>query len=184
MLHVITSNVTGIKHLNGYVQNFILVDTTTRLSIPSVNDSYFQFDIYHEDGMDLESLEDYVDDSSFRYNLLTGIQPGPIIETMAEKILTEDQEAKAKDPTNPPEMMIAFACDYDWNQSAVKRFNGYMKEHLSELRAVNLFTVLKVPSSEKLAEYVRMALSTEFVYPEDPVSYGYAVYQTLSGLVR
>lgn len=185
MLHVITSNPVDIKHLKQYANNFILVHTYAKIAIPSVNFATYFMDCYHQEGMDLSEYEDYEDDSQFRYSFEDAIQPGPAIETIAEKILNEDLAAKADTPDdNPEEHMVAFACDYRWNQSAVKRFNSWMREHNSEITAVNLFTVLKVPSMKKLAEYIKMALSTEFVYPDDPVAFGYAVYQTLNGMVR
>lgn len=184
MLHVITSNPIAIKHLKQYANNFILVHTTSRLFIPSMNLPGYQLDIYHQDGMGLEEYEDYEDDSQFRYNFIPGIQPVTIIESIAEQILAEDQKARMLDSTNPEEHMIAFVCDYEWNQSAVKCFNRYMREHESDITAVNLYTVLKVPSKAKLTEYVKMALSTEYVYPDDPVAFGYAVYRVLDGMVR
>ena len=184
MLHVITSNPVDIKHLKQYANNFILVHTCSRLFMPSVNIVGYYFDIYHQEGMDLTEYEDYEDDSQFHYEFSDGIQPGPIIETIAQKIYEEDQKAKAEDNTNPEEHMVAFACDYQWNQSAVKRFNQWMRERNCDITAVNIYTVLKAPSKERLADYVKMALSTEFIYLEDPVAFGYAVYRVLNGMVR
>ena len=185
MLRVITSNPVDIRHLKQYASNFVLVHTYEKLVVPSVNLATQFLDVYHEQGLDLAEYEDYEDDSRFRYSFMEAVQPGPAIESIAEVILTEDRLANADTPEdNPEEHMVAFACDYRWNQSAVKRFNSWMKEHYSEITAVNLYTVLKVPSKEKLAEYIKMALSTEFVYPDDPIAFGYAVYQTLNGMVR
>ena len=185
MLHVITSNPVDIKHLKQYANNFILVHTYAKIVIPSMTMANYFLDVYHEEGMDLSDYDDYSDDGQFRYSFHDAIQPGPAIETIAEKILTEDRVANAGDQNdNPEEHMVAFACDYRWNQSAVKKFNSWMREHDSEITAVNLYSVLKAPSSDKLVEYIKMALSTEYVYPEDPIAFGYAVYQVLNGMVR
>ena len=185
MLHVITSNPVNIKHLKQYANNFILVHTQPRVFIPSMNLPSYQFNIYHEEGMNLEEYEEYQSDNQFQYNFLEGVQPSTIIDSIAEAILNQDIHAKALDPDDDSEEhMIAFACDYQWNQSAVKRFNSWMKNKQSEIRAVNLFTVLKVPNMKKLSEYISSALSTNYVYAEDPIAFGYAVFRVLNGMVR
>ena len=184
MLHVITSNPVDIKHLKQYASNFILVHTYAKLSIPSVNLATYHMDVYHEEGMELDEYDEYEDDGQFRYTFQSVIQPGPGIDTIAEKILNEDLVANANTGDNREEHMVAFACDYRWNQSAVKRFNAWMRENHADIQAVNLYNVLKAPSKEKLVEYMKMALSTEYIYPDDPIAFGYAVYQTLSGMVR
>lgn len=185
MLHVITSNPIDIKHMKQYANNFVFTHTYSRLTIPSMNNSEFVFDVYHQEGMGLDEYEDYKSGNGFCYNFIEGIQPITIVESIAESIHGMELKAKAEDPDdNPEEHMVAFACGYQWNQSAVKVFNRWMKEHDSEITAVNLYQVLKAPSRDKLVEYVKMALSTEYVYPDDPVAFGYAVYQTLNGMVR
>ena len=44
-----------------------------------------------------------------------------------------------------------------------------------------MYQYFKATNEEKMAQFVKTALQTEFVYPEDPIAYAYSLHRVLGG---
>ena len=44
---------------------------------------------------------------------------------------------------------------------------------------LDLYQYLKITSKDNLVNILTQTLNTKFVYPDDPVAFGYAIYETL-----
>ena len=98
-----------------------------------------------------------------------------------------DQEIliQSKDEDNKEELLLTSCCDYNWNKQVVKYVNTQLGDYddQTETTCINLYQYLKVPGMTAMVRMLKNILGTDFIYPEDPVAFGYAVYRILGGRI-
>lgn len=191
MLHVVTSNPISVKSIHRPVDNFIVAHVFPKLIIPRVATSMGHgITIYHQDGMSMDEYEDYVNDSDIVYEFVPVNSITDALDRIADVVSEEEnrrEEAdrnRSEDDDVQDESMLAFVCDASWNRSATRYVNERLTDAGVELQAIDLYSTLRIPSREKLADYIKVSLGSSFVYPEDPVAFGYAVHRVLGGIMH
>jgi hypothetical protein len=144
----------------------------------------FQYDIFTQDSSSPD-LEDCVSSDGINFD----IHEQPTITSALDEIANllmdvwEKQQARSEDLKE--EITLACCCPYKINQQFVKYLNEIFSDvDMSigkDLVALNLYNQLRVSSSSRMAELLRSLLNTEFIYPDDPISFGYALNQVLVG---
>lgn len=192
MLNIVTCNPIRVKNLLDYHQNFILVHTMESPPvIPFARSSEsLTFDVYHDYGMDLSSLDEYQDtnDTKFNFHEVNGITTG--LDMITEKLVQllgdseEHGDNEDEDEDRPDESMVAVCCGYGWNPQVVRYLSSHMGSIRDVAKPIDLYRILHIPSEEKLKDYLGMSLGSRFIYMDDPVALGYAIYRTISGTFR
>lgn len=185
MLHTITANDIPVKNLQSYYDNFVIVHLTDQLIIPSANGATrLYFKVYHQDGMELEEYDEYEDTQEMRFEF---IPVNSIVEALGriadDLIEAEDQnDAYAEEhDIEKDQIMVACVCGRSWNSKVVRYINQDIAEDTSEIQVTDMYKYFKMPSEEKMVQLVKTALNSEFVYPDDPIAYAYALHRVLGG---
>ena len=191
MLHVITSNPLKLGSIHRNNNNFIVVHTYTKIIIPRVATSIgYGIDIYHQDGMSLEEFDDYHSDDGIVYDFIPVAAITQALDMISDVITRDETQRQERnrnleqDDDPPDESMVAVSCDQSWNKQASRYINQILSSNGIELSAIDLYSTLKIVSQNRLTEYLKKSLGTEFIYPEDPVSYGYAIHRVLGGIMH
>lgn len=182
MIYLLTSNAIPITSIKSYNDNFIFSLLHSEISRVHKNrTNIYQFDIFIQDGMDTEDFET----SEEMVNIDIHEQPTitSSLDQIAETLAAAEERQNARDEDLREEITIAVACQYDWNQQIVKYLNSALAEIGSNLVAINLYRELHIPSMDRLTNSLKTALSTEFIYPDDPVAFGYALLTALGGML-
>ena len=187
MINVITSNPLDIKSIHRQNDNFILVHTT-KVILPPRSEPGFNFDIYYQDGFDIHTeCEPYEDSPGINLNYIPVAMITEALDGIIEEIVDQEEEGEneaAKSGDTIEENMLAVVCNYKWCHQAVRYMRTELRGYKCEIEPLNLFKELHMPSDMKLAEYVKMTMNSNLVYPEDPIQYGYVIYQILDGYMR
>lgn len=182
MVYLLTSNNIPITSIKNYNDNFILSLLHSEVSkVHRSRTEIYQFDIFIQDGMDTDDF----DNSEDLINLDIHEHPDitSSLDQIAEMLVKAESRQEARDEDLREEITIAVACQYDWNQQIVKYLNNALSELDSNLIAINIFRELRIPSMDRLTQSLKTALSTEFIYPDDPISFGYALLTALGGML-
>lgn len=185
MLHTITSNPIEVKRLTDYHDNFIIVHLTDKVLLPYANgQTGLYFKVYHQDGMDVQDYDEYEDTPDMRFEFIpvTSIQEAlsKIADDLIESEDLNDAYAEEHD-IQKDEIMVACVCGYKWNAQATRFINKNIEEDTTDIRVVNMYQYFRIPSEAKMAQFVKTALGSEFVYPDDPIAYAYALHRVLGG---
>lgn len=183
LIHIITSNgvpVSGIEH---YVDNFMIVHHYTRTVRAPYNESRQKhiFQTYLQPEMEVEE-DDFKDTPTLEFHL----HEVPLVKSALDEIAAAiyEQWKKERDAGDGDvETMIICACKMSWNRTCVSYLNKRLKARGMDVECMNLYVALRASSEDKLKEIMKSVLGTDFIYPDDPVSFAYAVDRALIGLV-
>lgn len=186
MINIITSNPTTIKNIQDYTDNFIVVHLMecTMISL-SVQTSGYKFNIYHQDGMDLSEYEEYQNSSNLRFEFIPVRTISEALDKIIETIVQDEEQARTeaeKFNENQEELMVASVVDMSWNKLGINYINNGLAQHDCESSCLNLYQYLRVGSIQSLVNILKGRLQSDFVYPEDPVAFSYAIMRVLNGV--
>lgn len=181
MLYVITSNDVPIRSVHDYTGGYEL-SLLHQFSSPvmpgkmiSSYDLFMQDETSLEDGLDSSHLIDIeVHESPSIFSSL---------EEISELLRAAELSEEEKDEDIRSEIRVVCACKYQWNKEITRQLGSYLGDRDSEIIPINLFTEFHIPSMDRLANTLKTTLNTTFIYPDDPISFGYALYQALGGLL-
>lgn len=175
MIHIVTGG--GIVY-----DSLPLCDTTERL-IPPRSEPSFVSTVFHKPGTELADLHSYSDGSTTSLRLVPSPSFAEVISQLSKIILADERRSLAtakSSKTDPDEIIVAVACRYDTSRQVTDALSRELKKAGSSIVPFNFYTALKIPSQEKLVEYLKLALGSEHIYPDDPVAFGYALYTAMS----
>lgn len=182
MIYLLTSNAIPIKSIRDYNDNFVLSLLHTEVSkVHRKQTKFYQYDIFFQEEMDTEEFGK--SDSNVTIDLHEYPDITTSLDRIAEMLITAENRQLARDEDLAEEITLAICCDYDWNQQVVKYLNEYFAEQGSNLTAINLYRELHVASKDRLATTLKTVLNSEFIYPDDPIAFGYALHYALGGLL-
>lgn len=185
MLHTITSNPVNVRRLTDYHDNFVIVHLTDKVMAPLANGATgLMFKIYHQDGMGIEEYDEYEDTADKKFKFIPVRSITDALDMIADDLIEAENanDKRAKELGIPPdEIMVACVCGRAWTGKAAKYLNNDIKEDTSEIRVLDMYQYFKATSEEKMVQFVKTALQTEFVYPEDPIAYAYSLHRVLGG---
>lgn len=182
MLYVITSNDVPIKSVHEYTGAYQL---SLLHQYPSaVMKKGKMISVYDIFVQDESSLEDGLDSSHL---VEIDIHESPSIFSSLEEIAAilraAEIEEFEKDEDIRSEIRVVCACKYQWNREITRQLQEFLGNQDSEIIPLNLFTELHIPSMDRLVNTLKTALNTQFIYPDDPIAFGFALYQALGGLL-
>ena len=183
MIHLVTRNLIRVNKLSEYTDNFVICHLKERVIPPMVN-SVNWFTVYYQSGMSTSDFEDYTDDNQYKYRYVEVRSISDALDKIISDITSEYNTMRANEDFRneaPEEIMLACACDVQLNRLVVQYFEKHFSSEHIEVSPLNLHQYLKVATQERLADIVKMSLQSEFVYPEDPISFAYALKRTIDG---
>ena len=189
MIHVITTNPCMPKNIQDYGENFVICHLKQRRMLPFNNGALgYDFNIYHADGMDMDEFSEYLDEANFKYNFIPTDGITTALDRIVESVVDEEVELEldAEDDADDRPDNITFAVSANnirANRQICTYMNRMLKEQESEIKCLDLYYYLKMAKISQIEELVKMHLQTEFVYPEDPVAFGYCLSQILNGVM-
>lgn len=185
MLHIITSNAVPVKNIKEYNDNFVICHLFQKeMNAPfSRMKMKYDFHVFHQDEMEFDQ-EEYMNsaDMEFHFN------PEPdITESLKAIIQTIDSYNEkyngkdGEDEDNPEEFQVIVACNKQWNKQVVKYLRQRFHDKGLDITPLDIYEYFGIVNIDKLKNMIQSALGSEFVYPEDPVSFSYALYMTFAG---
>ena len=189
MIHVITSNPITVKSIYDYTQNFIICDCS-ETSYPPYQELGYKVEIYYADGMDTSDFDQYVDENLIRYTQIPIVSIQSAADEIANKLIQEVSAASGTKDVRTggapaaENTQLVVACSYQWNHKLVRYIEDKLAAAKVDVDILDIYRYMKFPSDEKLSTYVKAALGTEFIYPDDPVQYSYALMLVVGGVIK
>ena len=191
MLHIITSNILPIRNIRSYTDNFVICHLFQKPSnIPYREIKYkYDFHIFHQDEMELET-EEYMNSIDMEFHFIDK----PDITQSLDQIIQTLQSLYEKyncnnnlDETQQSEFdqedfQVIIACDKNWNRQVFKYIQNKICDVGVDISIIDLYQYFNITNLDKLKSLIQSMLGTEFIYPEDPISFSYALYQTIQGI--
>lgn len=179
MLFCLSSNCSSVAHIREYTESFALCLLHTRYEYPfHPPKRTFVFDVYYQDGMDMEP-EENENNMEFRYHSCSTITDA--LDQIAELLINISQVEQNKDEDIREEIMISVCGTYKTNKEICNYLNECFVNHDdTDLQAVDLYQYYKIGSSVAMTNTFKKILHTEFIYPDDPISFSYAMYQVMT----
>jgi len=138
--------------------------------------------VYHQDGMSVEEYDEYTNVSGYNYKFIPVRTIDQALDDIIDGIIAaEDRLDSTNDPDNPKEDLMVVCCfPRQWNAQAVKYINNVLT-HKAETQILDIYKHFKITNDSQLEQIVKNRLNTEFVYRDDPIAYGFALYKALGG---
>lgn len=181
MLFIITSNIIPVKSIRDYNDNFILTQLFQKeLAGPFAKVRMkYDFHIFRQDEMELEQ-DEYMNsvDMEFHFNPIGTIAQA--LDSMVETIEVYNEKYNGnngEDEDNPEQFQVVVACDKSWNNQVVRYLRDAFHEKGLDIEPLNLFTYFNIVNYDKLKTMIQSVVGSEFIYPEDPISFSYALWQ-------
>lgn len=179
MTHIITSNLGTVGSIHQYQDNFIIVHLHVVHQAPLVNYTpHFIYDVYYQDGMVLD--EDYESDNEVEFVLHPVASITEALDSITDDLVDDDYEENKKDQDKTEERAIVTACNPSWNRQVTRYMNEQISSLGSSLEVMNLYTYMKIVNIDRLVQSLKASLNTEFIYPDEPISFAYALYQCVT----
>lgn len=186
MTHVITSNPLDITSIKDYNDNFIFSHLMKKKMLPLASGELGNlFKIYHQDGMDLSDYEEYLNEPNFTYEFIPTTTITTALDSIVQDIASAECGARlVREQTGDPqeEIVVVVACGITWNKQVVRYMNTKLNQLMMETSVMDLYQYMKIVRMDKLTNFVKTVLNSEFVYPDDPVAFSYALMKTLEGV--
>lgn len=189
MIHTITTNPITPDSIKSYQDNFIIVHLYQKMMLPLSNSKLgYVFEIYHQDGMDMSEFEEYLNEPNFEFNFIPVEGYTTALDMVVQSVLDQevDLELDAEEAEDDKPDEITFAvCTYNikTNRQVCAYLNKSMKEQQSEIKTLDLYKYLKKTKIGQIEDLIKMQLMTDFVYPDDPVAFGYCLANVLNGVI-
>ena len=182
MIHIITSNSVPVSSIQRYADNFMIVHHYKR-EVPSpfseiklrhVFQTYIQTDMEYDES-------EFQDSSDFEFHIHEEPSIIPSLDEIINAIV--DQWKKERQEDDDVETIVVCACDMAWNRSAVWYMNKCLHARGVDVDCMDLYVTLRAGSADRIKSIISAQLDTEFIYPDEPVSFAYAIDRALIGLV-
>ena len=179
---IITSNPVRIRdNIHDYVDNFEIVCIRERPLLSMKEDRMvYQCDVWYQDGMD---IEEEVSDQEFQFYYHPTDMITTVLDDIAGTIAVYQEHNLSQDEDDQEELNVIVVCEKQWNKEAVRYLKRALVDRLEDIEdypnVLDLYQYLKITNKDSLTNILMQTLNTKFVYPDDPVAFGYAIYETL-----
>lgn len=182
MINIITSNIIPITSIKRYNNDFMFCHHYKRRVLLPFNETKVKhiFQIFHQTDMDCD-VESYTNSTELEFNFIQKPTMLECLDDIASALC--EQFDHQKDDDNPEEIMIVVACDISWNNQVVSYLNKALQSRGIDTTCLNLYQYLRIADYDKIKTMMKNILGSEFIYPEDPISFSYAIDRALIGLV-
>lgn len=193
MIDFITTNPISdqFKSVRDETDNFIIchhyqTDLKVTLQATKLN----RFNIYYQEGMEdiiEEIMETYASDSrnKFRFVPVAYISEAldKIINNISNRITSVMDEDIDPDDEGDAEADVQIICAMETN--VARGFCSYLNKSCRnndvECEAISMLQYSKIPKLEDLKNTFVSVFHTEFIYPEDPIQFGYVCRKYVEG---
>lgn len=180
MTYILTSNQSELEF--NYSDDFELsLFSNQKNHINLKQPEQYHFQIFSKDTKPL--TESYQSENEFYFEFHDVPDIGESIRQIAETIVNREQKELEKDEDLREELTIIVCCTYKWNRRIVNLLNEQFREFNSELECLDLYRYMKIGSTERMTQGLKGVLNTDHIYPDDPVMYGFAIYQITGGVI-
>lgn len=193
MIDFITTNPISdqFKSVRDETDNFIICHYyQTDLKVTSQSTKLNRFNIYYQEGMEdiiEETMETYASDSrnKFRFVPVAYISEAldKIINNISNRITSAMDEDIDPDDEDDAEADVQIICAMEEN--VARGFCSYLnkacRNNEVECEAISMLQYSKIPKLEDLKNSFVSVFHTEFIYPEDPIQFGYVCRKYVEG---
>ena len=193
MIDFITTNPIGdqFKSVRDETDNFIICHHyQTDLKVTLQSTKLNRFNIYYQEGMEdiiEETMETYASDSrnKFRFVPVAYISEAldKIINNISNRITSVMDEDIDPDDEGDAEADVQIICAMETN--VARGFCSYLNKSCRnndvECEAISMLQYSKIPKLEDLKNTFVSVFHTEFIYPEDPIQFGYVCRKYVEG---
>ena len=193
MIDFITTNPISdqFKSVKDDTENFIICHHyQSDLKVTTQSTKVNRFNIYYQDGMDdviEEIMETYASDSrnKFRFVPVAYIAEAldKIINNISNRIASAVDEDDDSDDEDDAEADVQIICAME--EKVARGFCSYLNKECRnnevECEAISMLQYSKIPKLEDLKNTFVSVFHTEFIYPEDPIQFGYVCRKYVEG---
>lgn len=193
MIDFITTNPISdqFKSVRDETDNFIICHHyQTDLKVALQSTKLNRFNIYYQEGMEdiiEETMETYASDSrnKFRFVPVAYISEAldKIINNISNRITSVMDEDIDPDDEGDAEADVQIICAMETN--VARGFCSYLNKSCRnndvECEAISMLQYSKIPKLEDLKNTFVSVFHTEFIYPEDPIQFGYVCRKYVEG---
>lgn len=193
MIDFITTNPISdqFKSVRDETDNFIICHHyQTDLKVTSQSTKLNRFNIYYQEGMEdiiEETMETYASDSrnKFRFVPVAYISEAldKIINNISNRITSVMDEDIDPDDEGDAEADVQIICAMETNvaRGLCSYLNKSCRNNDVECEAISMLQYSKIPKLEDLKNTFVSVFHTEFIYPEDPIQFGYVCRKYVEG---
>ena len=179
------------KSVRDETDNFIICHHyQTDLKVALQSTKLNRFNIYYQEGMEdiiEETMETYASDSrnKFRFVPVAYISEAldKIINNISNRITSVMDEDIDPDDEGDAEADVQIICAMETN--VARGFCSYLNKSCRnndvECEAISMLQYSKIPKLEDLKNTFVSVFHTEFIYPEDPIQFGYVCRKYVEG---
>ena len=179
------------KSVRDETDNFIICHHyQTDLKVTLQSTKLNRFNIYYQEGMEdiiEETMETYASDSrnKFRFVPVAYISEAldKIINNISNRITSVMDEDIDLDDEGDAEADVQIICAMETN--VARCFCSYLNKSCRnndvECEAISMLQYSKIPKLEDLKNTFVSVFHTEFIYPEDPIQFGYVCRKYVEG---
>ena len=179
------------KSVRDETDNFIICHHyQTDLKVALQSTKLNRFNIYYQEGMEdiiEETMETYASDSrnKFRFVPVAYISEAldKIINNISNRITSVMDEDIDLDDEGDAEADVQIICAMETN--VARGFCSYLNKSCRnnevECEAISMLQYSKIPKLEDLKNSFVSVFHTEFIYPEDPIQFGYVCRKYVEG---
>ena len=179
------------KSVRDETDNFIICHHyQTDLKVALQSTKLNRFNIYYQEGMEdiiEETMETYASDSrnKFRFVPVAYISEAldKIINNISNRITSVMDEDIDPDDEGDTEADVQIICAMETN--VARGFCSYLNKSCRnndvECEAISMLQYSKIPKLEDLKNTFVSVFHTEFIYPEDPIQFGYVCRKYVEG---
>ena len=193
MIDFITTNPISdqFKSVRDETDNFIICHHyQTDLKVTLQSTKLNRFNIYYQEGMEdiiEETMETYASDSrnKFRFVPVAYISEAldKIINNISNRITSVMDEDIDPDDEGDAEADVQIICamETDVARGFCSYLNKSCRNNDVECEAISMLQYSKIPKLEDLKNTFVSVFHTEFIYPEDPIQFGYVCRKYVEG---
>ena len=193
MIDFITTNPISdqFKSVRDETDNFIICHHyQTDLKVTLQSTKLNRFNIYYQEGMEdiiEETMETYASDSrnKFRFVPVAYISEAldKIINNISNRITSVMDEDIDPDDEGDAEADVQIICAMEENvaRGFCSYSNKACRNNEVECEAISMLQYSKIPKLEDLKNSFVSVFHTEFIYPEDPIQFGYVCRKYVEG---
>ena len=180
LIEIITTNKINNSQtwkITDYVENFVVVhhSQTRNLKVLADEVETNSYDVYCQDGIEQTISEDYESTNNEIFNFI----PSRSIQESLDQIIEDILENY--DTNDENEFVIVVVSDPISSKNICKYMNSKFTEEETDLKTMNLLEYMNMKSLDELSDSIKNTLNSDFVYPDDPISFSYAIRILLNG---
>lgn len=196
MVDFITTNSIDIDSVYDDIENFIICHNFIKQSKLNVSvnpiTSVVHITVYYKDGFNEDELEEIKESYGSNASMKFRFVPVENITSALNKIINnisnriaELEDDETYEDSEYEDNDIDVMCVME--EPIARLFNSYINKKASNnqlpIQSSSLLQYTKIPNLAHLTHTLKMIFDNEYIYPEDPISFGYVCRQYYEGRI-